>query len=308
MGTRWLLDDIPWERFEPTKVDPEILKTVRAACLVEHHSDDYVTYLCSVFHDDPEFQAEARAWGAEEVQHGRALRRWVEIADPDFDFEDRFARFKAGHVLPLKASESVRGSRARELIARCIVEVGTSSFYSAVRDATEEPLLKHICHRIAGDEYRHYSLFYRNLKRYRAVERPSLWQGLTTALGRLAESSDDEIAYAYFCGNGEPGPYRRRRHSVACTARSLRHYKREHVRRGIAMSLKAAGVRPRSRLGMALTRLGWWLFRAHSWRVLRAMVRAPEVESVAGESPDDLDRAEALNAWRTNGGEKTTIA
>ena len=274
MGAHWSFDDIPWERFDPTKVDPEILKTLRAACLVEHHSDDYVTYLCSVFHDDPEFQAEARAWGAEEVRHGQALRRWTELADPGFDFEGRFARFTAGHVIPLDAKESVRGSRARELIARCIVEVGTSSFYSAVRDATDEPVLKHICHRIAGDEYRHYSLFYRNLKRYRAVERPSLWQGLMTALERFAEHSDDEIAYAYFCGNAEPGPYRRRFHSLACTSRSLCHYQREHVRKGIAMILKAAGLRPRSRLGSALTTLGWWLFRAHARRVARLAAAA----------------------------------
>ena len=274
MDANWSLDDIPWERFDPTKVDPEILRTVRAACLVEHHSDDYAAYLCSVFHDDPEFQDEARTWAAEEVQHGRALRRWAELADPAFDFEDRFARYAAGHVIQLEASQSVRGSRARELIARCIVEVGTSSFYSAVRDATEEPLLKHLCHRIAGDEYRHYSLFYRHLKRYRTVEGPSPWQGLMTALGRFAESSDDEITYAYFCGNGETGPYRRRWHSIACTSRSLRHYKREHVRRGIAMGLKAAGFRPRSRIGLALTGLGWWLFRAHAWRVARMAAAA----------------------------------
>ena len=268
MDTHWL-DKVAWGRFDRTKVDPEILKTLRAACLVEHHSDDYVTYLCSVFHDDPKFQAEARAWGAEEVRHGQALRRWTELADPGFDFEGRFARFTAGHVIPLDATESVRGSRAQELIARCIVEVGTSSFYSAVRDATDEPVLKHICHRIAGDEYRHYNLFYRHLKRYRAVEGPSLWRGLMTALERFAESSDDEIAYAYFCGNDEPGPYRRRVHSLACTSRTLRHYQREHVRKGVVMILKAAGFKPRSRLGVALTGLGWWLFRAHAWRVAR---------------------------------------
>jgi hypothetical protein len=95
-----------------------------------------------------------------------------------------------------------------------------------------------------------------------------------TAFGRFAESSDDEIAYAYFCGNGEAGPYQRRWHSVACTSRSLRYYKREHVRRGIAMGLKAAGFRPRSRLGLALTGLGWWLFRAHAWRVSRMAAAA----------------------------------
>ena len=39
---------------------------------------------CRVFADDPELQAQLRAWGAEEVRHGLALRKWVELADPRF--------------------------------------------------------------------------------------------------------------------------------------------------------------------------------------------------------------------------------
>ena len=199
----WTLDDVPWERFDSSRVDPGHLKAIKGACMVEHHSEDYVAYLCSVFHGDPAFQAEARAWGIEELRHGQALRRWCELADPSFDFEARFARFKAGgHQLPTQAVESVRGSRTKELVARCFVESGTSAFYSALRDATDEPVLRHICHRIAGDEYRHYRLFYSNKKRYGAIEKPSMWAGLWIALGRLAESGDDELAYAYYAANG----------------------------------------------------------------------------------------------------------
>ena len=49
-------------------------------------------------------------------------------------------------------------------MARCVVESGTSSMYSALRDSTDEPVLKAICHRIAGDEFRHFRLFYHTFR------------------------------------------------------------------------------------------------------------------------------------------------
>ncbi len=262
----WSVDEIPWDRFDPSKVDPEMLKAVKGACLVEHHADDYVTYLCSVFDGDSAFQAEARAWGIEEIQHGAVLRRWCELADPAFDFERSFRRYTAGHILPLDARLSVRGTRTKELIARCIVEVATSSFYSAMRDAAEEPVLRHICHRIAGDEYRHFKLFYSNMKRYRAVEKPGVWAGLKVVVGRLAESADDELAYAYYCGNGLSEPYHRRRHGGAYARRTMPLYRYEHFAKALAMALRAVGLRPRSRLGRWLTTLGWAFFRLNTKR------------------------------------------
>ena len=100
------------------------------------------------------------AGSSEEIQHGMALGRWAQLADPAWDFDAAFARFRAGYKLPLEATGSVRGSQAGEMMARCIVETGTSSYYSALKDATDEPVLKQICAKIAADEFRHYKLFY----------------------------------------------------------------------------------------------------------------------------------------------------
>jgi hypothetical protein len=61
----WTLDDIPWDRLDRAKVDPEILRIVKAASLVEQNGGDYARYLCNVFHDDPAFQEVARHWGDE---------------------------------------------------------------------------------------------------------------------------------------------------------------------------------------------------------------------------------------------------
>ena len=121
----WTLDDIAWERFDRSKLDPKLVNIVKAACMVEHHGGDYGSYLCSIFRDDPEFCEAAVSWAEEEIQHGKVLRRYAELADPDFDFDESFSRFVRGHQLPLDAKESVRGSLCGELVARCIVESGT---------------------------------------------------------------------------------------------------------------------------------------------------------------------------------------
>ncbi|MEQ8346610.1 MAG: ferritin-like domain-containing protein [Sneathiellaceae bacterium] len=286
MARHWTLDDIPWDRFDADKVDPEILEAVKAACLVEYNSTDYVKYLHNVFSDDPAFCEAATTWGVEEAQHGEALARWVGLADPAFDFAAAVDRFRDGYRLPLDAQESVRGSRAGELIARCVVECGTSSFYSAIRDAAEEPVLKAICGKVAGDEFRHFKLFLDHFRRYQPMERLPLVRRLQVAMSRINEASDDELAMAYYCGNGLTEPYDRRRHSAAYGARAGRLYRFGHIQRATGMVLKACGLKPQGRLSKYVARASWRLIQ---WRG-RQMARVANAP-VANAEPEDLARA-----------------
>ncbi len=259
----WTTDDIPWDRFDSARVDPDILKVVKAAAMVEKNSADYATYLKNVFPDDTDFAAAADAWALEEVQHGDVLGRWAELADPTFDFATRFSIFQEGYSIPVSASESVRGSRAGELVARCVVEVGTSSYYTSLARATDEPALKAICFKIASDEFRHYKLFYNHLQRYLAKERPSTLAKLRIAIGRILESDDDELAYAYFAANGDGETYDRRRFADAYAARAYRNYRPAIVERGIAMVFKAAGFNPQGRMARVASKAAW---RFMDWR------------------------------------------
>ncbi|MEM7223582.1 MAG: ferritin-like domain-containing protein [Pseudomonadota bacterium] len=260
----WTLDDIPWDRFDPSKVDPEMVQVVKAASLVEANGGDYATYLCNVFPDDPEFQAAAKAWAIEEEQHGAALARWAELADPSFRFDEAFQRFTEGYSLPLEAKESVRGSRSGELVARCIVEVGTSSYYSALCEATDEPALKAICRKIAADEFRHYKLFYSHLKRYLKKEEIGPWRRTLVALGRIRESEDDELAYAFFAANSNSETYERKRWSRAYMSRAYGYYRPHHVERVVAMTFKAAGLKPQGRLAQMAHKLAYYYIKRHS--------------------------------------------
>lgn len=261
----WTLDDIGWDRFDPSKVDPELLKVIKAASLVERNARDYAAYLCSVFKDDPEVLRTIHAWAAEEVQHGMALGRWAQMADPGFDFEAAFRQFIAEIKLPLEATESVRGSRTGEWVARCVVETGTSSMYTALAQAAEEPVLKQICQHVAADEFRHYKLFYDHMQRCLERDRLTRLRRLWIGWGRLAESEDDELAYAYYAAN-EPQdvPYDRTKAQRAYARRAYPLYRPFHVQRAMAMMLKAVGLGTTGWLNAWMTRAGLWFLRSRA--------------------------------------------
>lgn len=257
----WTLDQIPWDKFDPTLVDPDIVKLVKAASLVEYNGGDYATYLNNVFHDDDGFRAVASTWALEEVQHGAALARWAKLADSTFDFDTAFKRFTDGFKIELDVNASVRGSRSGELVARCIVETGTSSYYTALAEATKEPVLHAICRKIAADELRHYKLFYTHLQRYLEKEGLGAWGRVCVSLSRITESEDDELAYAYYAANHATEPYERKRFSSAYAKRAYAYYQPPHIERGIAMVLKAAGLNPQGPLHRPLSALAFWFMR-----------------------------------------------
>jgi hypothetical protein len=271
----WTLDDIPWGRFDGSKVDPEILKIIKAASLVEFNGGEYAIYLCNVFLDDAEFQAAARQWAREEEQHGEALGQWARMADPHFDFETAFSRFTEGYRLPLEATHSVRGSRSGELVARCIVEVGTSSYYGSLRDTVEEPVLRAICHKIAADELRHYKFFYTHLRRYLEKEKISKLRRLLIAMSRVRETEDDELAYAFYAANAAPGePYDRKKWSAAYMGRAYAVYRQKHVQHAAAMICKAAGLDPKRRYVDWVSRGAYKLMRNRAERLAAAGLAA----------------------------------
>ena len=260
----WRIEQVSWDRFDPSKLDREVIPLVKAAAMVERNGDDYALYLKSVFHDDPDFAQAAENWALEEVQHGDALGKWAELADPSWNFEESFARYRAGYKIDVKADASIRGSRTGELIARCMVETGTSSYYTALGEASEEPVLKEVCRLIAADEYRHFKLFYDHMKRYLARENLSFLQRLRVAAGRIGESEDDELAFAFYCGNEAPGtPYDHDRCIAGYMGRAMGYYRPRHIERGMGMIFKSIGLEPRGRLSDLAARGAWRLL---AWR------------------------------------------
>jgi hypothetical protein len=275
----WTPDDIAWDKFEPSKAEPWLVDAIKSAALVEYNAPDYVGYLKRVF-PEPAFHPILEQWGREESQHGKVLGRWAEMADPTFKLEEAFERFRAGYRpahFDGDKLESVRGSRRGEMIARYVVESGTSSYYTAIKEATEEPVLQEIAGRIAADEFRHYRLFYETLKAERESEL-TFWKKLNIAIGRIGESNDDEIAFSNYCATvpaseEKSHPYDRKTYSRRVFGYTVRVYRRRHIHKIAQMVAKAVGAEPQG-----------WLVKLSSAAVWQLLQLRAEINGISSGS------------------------
>ena len=198
-GASWTMEDIPYAALAHERVrdDRRLFYLVTSASFIEITSDLYTQNLVEYFRHDREIADWLeQVWQKEEVQHGTALRRYVETAWPDFDWEAAYRDFLAAYA-PLCTVDQLAATRALEMAARCVVETGTATFYRMLSERSREPVLKLLAAKISADEVRHYKHFYRWFLRYQAVERPSRAAVLRTLWGRAAEI-DAEDAFCAF--------------------------------------------------------------------------------------------------------------
>src|SRR5579885_2521409 len=95
---RWTLADIPYAQIARDAVarDDELFYLVTAASFIEITTDLYTRNLIEYFSGDPEVTAWlAEHWEHEELQHGQALKRYVQAAWPQFDWESAYRSFFA---------------------------------------------------------------------------------------------------------------------------------------------------------------------------------------------------------------------
>jgi hypothetical protein len=192
-GQRWSLDDIPWHaiRHDAMARSKAFFYLVASASLMESATDLYTENLIDFFVGDEEVNSWLEQfWLPEELQHGRALRRYVETAWPDFDWEPAFGRF-VEEFRPF-CEEALESSRSLEMASRCVVEMGTASYYTTLSRASPEPVLALLTRHIVEDEVRHYKHFYRFFRKYREAERPSRAAVVPALWRRLRMSGGDD--------------------------------------------------------------------------------------------------------------------
>ena len=169
-GPSWSVDDIPYHAlaYDQVRDDQRLFHILASASFIEITSDLYTHNLVEFFHDDREVVEwlEGR-WEREELQHGAALKRYVQTAWPDFDWEAAYRIFIAEYSQCCTV-DRLASTRTLEMAARCVVETGTATFYRMLSDLSREPVLKRLAAEISADEVRHYKHFYRYFQRYRA--------------------------------------------------------------------------------------------------------------------------------------------
>ncbi|HUK60059.1 MAG TPA: ferritin-like domain-containing protein [Stellaceae bacterium] len=195
----WTLDDIPYGEIDRDAIagDRCVFHLIASASFIEISSDAYTRNLVEYCSDEPEVVGWLKhGWEGEEVQHGLALRRYVETVWPEFDWERAYNSFMTEYAR-LCSLEFYAPTRALEMAARCVVETGTSSFYRMLADASHEPVLRKLATFISNDEIDHYKHFYRYFRLYAVKERPSRWAIAKTLLARIAEVDNEDAAIAF---------------------------------------------------------------------------------------------------------------
>ncbi|WP_149135855.1 ferritin-like domain-containing protein [Cupriavidus campinensis] len=198
-------DDLPWSvsDIDYASIDVEKVRDNRtlfyllaAASFIESGSDTYAGNLATYYAHVPEAATWlARHWESEELQHGFALRRYVEHVWPEFDWPRGYQRFFDEYSLTCSIDNFER-SHALEMAARCVVETSTATYYRALEQASDEPVLRDLTRRIANDEVRHYKHFFRYFNALNGQERIGRARVLGALARRLLEikNEDAEIA------------------------------------------------------------------------------------------------------------------
>jgi len=195
----WSVDDIPYQAlaYDRIRNDQRLFHIVASASFIEITSDLYTKNLVEFFHHDDEVVDWLKSnWEREELQHGAALKRYVQTAWPDFDWETAYRSFLAEYSLCCTVDQ-LASTKALEMAARCVVETGTATFYRMLSEVSREPVLKRLAAEISADEVRHYKHFYRYFQRYRSVEQPSRVSILRALLNRAAEVESEDAFYAF---------------------------------------------------------------------------------------------------------------
>ena len=198
-GIAWSIEDIPYRSIARDEVrdDRRLFYILAAASFIEITSDLYTRNLVEFFRHDSEVAGWLeRVWVREELQHGAALKRYVETAWPDFDWEGAYRSFVSDYG-QLCTSDRLASTRALEMAARCVVETGTASFYRMISAQSREPVLRMLAAKISADEVRHYKHFYRYFQRFQAVERPSRAAVLRTLWNRTTDIDAEDAFYSF---------------------------------------------------------------------------------------------------------------
>ncbi len=167
---------------ERVRGDRDLFYLLVSASFIESGSDTYAGNLATYYARVPDAAGWlSEHWEAEELQHGLALRRYVEHVWPEFDWERGYARF-FGEYSKTCSIDQFEPTEGLEMAARCVVETGTAAYYRALEQASDEPVLRDLTRRISNDEVRHYKHFYHFFNRFAESER----LGRLRVLGALA--------------------------------------------------------------------------------------------------------------------------
>ena len=205
---RWCMKDISYEHIDRSLIegDEDLFYLLMSASFIETGSDTYAANLGEHYAGYPEIQHWLQGeWEHEELQHGAALRRYVETVWPSFPWQEAYDSFFAEYS-QLCTVEELFSDRRLEMVARCVVETGTTAYYHTLRELSREPVLTQLLSQIRNDEIGHFKYFlagFKSLQQQAPVGRMRIAGTLYSRLKELRDSDSDVALRHVFAHKGE---------------------------------------------------------------------------------------------------------
>jgi rubrerythrin len=200
---KWYYEkDIAYESIDIDKVKDNtyLLKTLLIASFIEITSPVYEKNLTEYYkNDNATIGWLQKSWEPEEVQHGKSLKQYINTVWPGFDWEKHYNIFTENY-LPLCKVEALEATRAREMIARMVVETGTSTFYKTLANYAKylnEPVLEDLTLKISKDEVYHFEMFEKVFKKYKDEENLARNDITKILYTRLKDINNEDIKIAF---------------------------------------------------------------------------------------------------------------
>ena len=197
----WQLDAIDFGAIQTDLVrnDEHLFYLLASASFVEIDAELYARNLADHYRENSAVVDWLEAvWRREEIQHGKAFKAYIKAVWPDFDWEGAYSDFAAEYATVCTTSE-LEPSKALEMVARCVVEMGTSTLYRSLHHYAREPVLRQLLANIKADEVRHFGEFRRFFREYNRTENNGFWKVAHTMWKRIIEirSEDSYIAFKH---------------------------------------------------------------------------------------------------------------
>jgi rubrerythrin len=219
---RWHLAQIDLSRVDARhRDDTALFYLLASASFIESGSELYTRNLLTYYQDNAQIAAWLREeWEGEELQHGAALRAYVQALWPQFDWVVAYRQFFAEYSLAA-SPDAFEATPYLELAARCMIETGTASLYQMLHSYAQEPVLRQILGHIRDDEVRHYKNFLKFVRTEQASGgRRRL--AVATAIARRAREARSDDAWIAF-----RHAYEVRNPGLRCERRDFERWDRE---------------------------------------------------------------------------------
>ena len=206
--THWKIADIRYEEIDHAAIvhNEDMFYLLMSASFIEMGSDTYAANLGEHYADYPGIRDWlVDQWEHEEVQHGESLRRYVEAVWPSFPWQQAYDSFFAEYS-QLCTMEELFADRRLEMVARCVVETGTTAYYHTLRGLSDEPVLTELLGHIRSDEvghFKHFLAYFKTLQAEQPVGRTRIAGALYSRLKELRESDSDVALRHVFAHKGD---------------------------------------------------------------------------------------------------------